>query len=307
VELRFGSGILTNFPVHYAEVGPPESRLRYRVIEPADYQFKLTTSNWTEHGQPQYQFSIHATAPGKSNAWTANPRGTVLLLHGYGLAQFAMAPWAFQLAEDGWRCVLVDLRGHGKSTGKRIFFGTRETTDMTQLLDVLKRDNLIGDKVGVVGESYGASLALRWKGMDPRVGPVVAIAPYAVLSNAVLNIGTDYAGWVPEWTVKSGLRNLPALLEVDPQQLDTISVLKDRPVPALFIAAAEDKVATSAEVKLLQQTASPGSKLIIVPDASHEAVTYYFDVLAGPVRDWLAGDESENTDGHQKLHSPPVH
>jgi cephalosporin-C deacetylase-like acetyl esterase len=42
--------------------------------------------------------------------------------------------------------------------------------------------------VAVIGESYGAALALRWKTMDPRVGNVVAIAPYVVLSNAVLNM-----------------------------------------------------------------------------------------------------------------------
>jgi pimeloyl-ACP methyl ester carboxylesterase len=72
----------------------------------------------------------------------------------------------------------------------------------------------------------------------------------------VLNIGRDYAGWVPEWTVKTGLRHLPELLDVSPGQLDTISVLQDRPVPALFIAAGDDKVAPQSEVQRLQEAAS---------------------------------------------------
>ena len=70
--------------------------------------------------------SFGADVPGRTNQWSAHPRGTVILLHGYGLAQFAMVPWAIRLAQSGWRCVLVDLRGHGKSTGKKVYFGTRE-------------------------------------------------------------------------------------------------------------------------------------------------------------------------------------
>jgi pimeloyl-ACP methyl ester carboxylesterase len=85
------------------------------------------------------------------------------------------------LAQEGWRCVLVDLRGHGKSTGRRIYFGVQEARDLSQLLDELARDGQLARPVATLGESYGAALALRWKGLDPRVGPVVAIAPCAVL------------------------------------------------------------------------------------------------------------------------------
>src|SRR5207244_1942766 len=81
----------------------------------------------------------HAGAPGRTNAWTPAASWTVVLLHGYGVAQVARAPWAVRLAQEGWRCVLVDLRGHGKSTGRRIYFGLRESRDLSQLLDRLAR------------------------------------------------------------------------------------------------------------------------------------------------------------------------
>ncbi len=232
VSLGFSPKFLTNFPVHVVSVGPPAAQMRYRIVEPADYHLVVTSSNWMKHGKPQYDFTFRADVPGRTNGWTAAPRGTVLLLHGYGLAQFSMAPWALRLAEEGWRCVLVDLRGHGKSTGKRIYFGTRETNDLSQLLDQLARDGHLVGPVAAVGESYGASLALRWKGVEPRVGAVVAIAPYAVFSNAVLNIAHEYTGWTWEawkpWktpffmvgsvvgsdpVIKSGLRKVPFGLE----------------------------------------------------------------------------------------------
>jgi pimeloyl-ACP methyl ester carboxylesterase len=289
VELAFSSKFLTNFPAHFVEVGPPPARLEYRVVEPADFGLEVSATNWTARGRAHFKFSFRADLPGRTNAWSGAPRGTVVLLHGYGVAQFAMSPWALRLAQDGWRCVLVDLRGHGHSTGKRIYFGARETGDLTQLLDQLARDGQLKEPVAALGESYGASLALRWKAADPRVGPVVAIAPYAVLSNAVLNICHEYARWVPKGWLKAGLRHLPAVLDVAPAQLDPATVLARQPVAALFIAGAADKVTPVADVRKLYERAAPGSGWVVVPGATHEAVTYFFAALVPPVLAWLDG------------------
>jgi pimeloyl-ACP methyl ester carboxylesterase len=292
VSLGFDANFLTNFPTHFVAVGPPAAKLRYRIVEPADYELKSSSTNWLKHGQPQYDFTFHADVPGQTNRWTGAPRGTAVLLHGYGISMFAMAPWALRLAQDGWRCVLVDLRGHGKSTGRQLYFGLQETYDLSQLLDRLAQDGQLAGPVAAVGESYGAALALRWEGVDPRVQKVVAIAPYGVLSNAVLNISQDYAGWMPKAFIKAGMKQLPSLLDVPPRELDTTTVLTRSPVAALFIAGAEDKVAPAAEVDGLRALAAPGSKFIVVPHATHEAVTYFFDDLAAPVSAWLNGESS---------------
>src|SRR5205807_4803988 len=225
VELAFGTVLLTNFPARYVDVGPPPARLCYRVVEPADYRLELSSTNWLEHGRRHFKFALDATLPGRPNAWTPALRGTVVLLHGYGVAQFAMAPWALRLAQEGWRCVLVDLRGHGKSTGQRIYFGVHEARDLSQLLDALAQDGQLACPVEAIGESYGAALALRWKAVEPRVASVVAIAPYAVLSNAVLNIRHEYAAWLPRAIVNAGLNHLPAVLNVEPGELDMTTVL----------------------------------------------------------------------------------
>jgi pimeloyl-ACP methyl ester carboxylesterase len=288
VTLDYGAKFLTNFPKHYVAVGPPAARLCYRVVEPADYHLTVTTSNWLEHGKPQFQFSFDATVPGPANAWTTAPRGTVFLLHGYGLAQFSLAPWALRLAQDGWRCVLVDLRGHGRSDGKRVYFGIHETNDLSQLMNQLAEDGRLAPPAAVFGESYGAALALRWATVEPRVQTVVAIAPYASLSNAVLNICQDYASWLPNGWIQARLRRLPACVGVPAAELDTTTVLVRHPVTALFVAGGKDTIAPMAEVTALEHLAAPGSRLMIVPNATHEALTYYFDELADPVLAWLS-------------------
>jgi len=289
VKLAFSPKFLTNFPKQFVEVGPPEARLCYRVVEPADYHLKISSTNWLEHGRKQFEFNFHADVPGESNIWTSVPRGTVVLLHGYGLAQFSMAPWALRLAQEGWRCVLVDLRGHGESTGEQIYLGIQEVHDLSQLLDELAQDGQLKEPVTAFGESYGAALALRWKTVEPRVHTVVAITPYAGLSNAVLNLRQEYAGWMPESLIKAGLKKLPLVLAIPAGELDTTTQLARHPVTALFVAGAEDTITPVRDVEQLQALAASGSELVVVPDATHEAVTYFFADLIPPVLIWLSG------------------
>ena len=290
VGLAYSPKFLTNFPKQFVDVGPPTARLCYRIIEPADYDLKVSSTNWLEHGQKQFEFKFTADVPGRTNVWTQSPRGTVVLLHGYGLAQFSMAPWALRLGQEGWRCVLVDLRGHGKSTGKRIYFSLQETHDLSQLLDKLAKEGKLKEPVAAFGESYGAALALRWKTVEPRVRTVVAITPFAGLSNSVLNLRQEYASWLPKTLIKSGLKKLPAVLGTTAGELDTTTVIARNPMTALFVAGAEDKIAPVKDVEQLRALATPGSGLVIVPDATHESVKYFFPNLVPPVLTWLLGN-----------------
>ena len=288
VLLAFHPNFLTNFARQFATAGPPAAELCYRVIQPADYHLQVSSTNWLEHGWKRTEFEFHADLPARTNRWSSQPRGTVVLLHGYALAQFSMAPWALRLAQEGWRCVLVDLRGHGRSTGKQIYYGLQETRDLSQLLDQLARDGQLKEPVAAFGESYGAVMALRWKPVEPRLSAVVAVTPYAGLSNTVMNLRGEYAGWLPQWLIRSGLKKLPPLLGTTAAELDTTTALARHPVSALFVAAGGDKLTPSSDVEQVHALAVPGSKLIVVPDGTHETVTYFLADLAPPVLVWLS-------------------
>lgn len=305
IELDFGTNVLTDIPSKFLEVGPPEARLRYRVIEPRDYHQTFALTEWAHGGKTWFRFTFSRDRPGATNSFTSAPRGTVILLHGYSMDQRRMIPWAFRLAEEGWRCVLVDLRGHGKSSGKQIHFGLVETQDLTQLLDALDRDGQLAKPVAALGESYGAALALRWKSVETRVENVVAIAPYAELSRAILNIRDHNASFVPKILVKAGLKHLPEVLNCDPAQLDTTTVLEKSQLPALFVAGENDNIAPPNDVRRLEALATNSSQLLIVPRASHEALPYFFDRLVQPVLSWL--DRPANSSGisqHAETNSP---
>jgi len=294
VSVVYDDNAFTNFPPRTVEVGPPAAQLFYRVVEPRDFHLEIASTNWLQRGKLHSRFSFQTHLPDATNAWTQSPRGTVVLLHGYGLSQFAMAPWALRLAEDGWRCVLVDLRGHGKSTGRRIYYGVHETKDLSQLLDALAHDGQLASPVAAMGDSFGAALALRWKTSEPRIGSVVAISPYATLSNATLNICRENASWVPRSIIRAGLRELPSILNVEPGELDTITVLARHPVAALIITGENDRIAPVADVQRLFNEAAPGSEFFVVPRATHETVPYFFDDLVPPVLAWLNGKPEPN-------------
>ena len=272
-----------------AVVGQPPARLEALVIEPGHYGFRAS-SHWEISGsRPVFRFEMRLSPSTNSAEVPPQLRGTIFLLHGYALSKDVLLPWGFSLAEAGWRCVLVDLRGHGRSGGDHIYFGTREPEDLRDLLNELTRRQAISGPVGVLGDSYGATIALRWAAEDSRVHTVVALAPYDKLADAMEGIRQSYSAWVPRRWVRSAAAKLPNLLEVPPGRLDTSSALTDHTVEALFVAGEKDVVATVAAVQQLQELARPGSRLIILPQAAHEELPYEFDALEQPVKDWFDG------------------
>ncbi len=288
VTLEFSEKMLTAFTNQYLQVDSPVARIRYRIIPPADYQFRWTNRLDEGHGQLDLHFTADgARLPNGKNYAPRAERGTVLLLHGYGVSGFEMLPWAFLLAKEGWRCVLVDLRGHGKSTGKRIYFGVQEVRDLSTLLDKLEQTSDLTKPIAVVGHSYGAALALRWRITDPRVGRVVAISPYADLSSAVLRMRQQYASWFPKSFIEAGLRKLPELLGVNPSDLNPSRWIQKKPETSLFIAGGADKIAPVEDIDRLYKLSGPGNQLLIIPNAAHEPLPFYLDVLEAPIIQWL--------------------
>jgi PhoPQ-activated pathogenicity-related protein len=108
-----------------------------------------------------------------------------------------------------------------------------------------------------------------------------------VLSNAVLNICHDYASFIPRAIIRAGIKQLPVVLGVPGEDLNTGTVLTRHPITALFVAGTADDVMPIADVRALFEQALPGSKLVLVPGATHETVTYHFSELLPPVLAWF--------------------
>lgn len=113
------------------------------------------------------------------------PRGTVLVLHGIRGDKRSMIGVGRALRDRGLRAVLVDLRGHGRSSGRWLTYGVVESRDLHQLLDQLEALGLVEGPVGVYGASYGGAAALQLAALDPRVEAVASLSTFASLREVV--------------------------------------------------------------------------------------------------------------------------
>ncbi len=122
-------------------------------------------------------------------AWVFRPRraaGTsevdwVLVLHGIGDGKRSMVGLARRFAARGVGAVVLDLRGHGGSSGDALGFGALEVEDLRCALDDLRRRGIATGRLGVYGPSYGGGVAMRFAAADERVDRVFAVAAFATL------------------------------------------------------------------------------------------------------------------------------
>jgi pimeloyl-ACP methyl ester carboxylesterase len=182
-------------------VGPPAAELSVAVINPRNY--KVSVSVW--HGEPKGRVwpQTDWALPAQPLDLASLPKATVIVLHGFQDSKEDMIHWALYLAQNGYRAVLVDLRGHGRSTGNWVGYGAFEARDLKQVIDDLEQRHLVAGRIGVLGISYGASVGLQLAGLDKRIETVVAMEPFSDPRIAVKEFARAVVpGFVSGWTDK---------------------------------------------------------------------------------------------------------
>lgn len=287
VLLRWPAGVLERFPCGTNFVGNPAVALRWIRIEPADYGLAVVPRRigGRGDGRMEYEFGFRLPAEGLPPAGAA--RGTAFVVHGYGVDLETMFPWAVSLAEAGWCSVLVDLRGHGASGGRRVSFGVWETNDLCRLRRDLEAGGQVRGPYVALGHSLGAALVLRWQSVDPEVRASVALGAYARFVPAAGRVRSEYAPWLPPAWVRRAAGRVPEILGVPPEALETEEALAGRPVRALLVASAQDVITPPEDSLRLRGKLGEGSGLLVVGGGTHETLPYLFEQHGRRVRDWL--------------------
>ena len=246
------------------EVGPPQAKLSVSIVEP-DEDFMA------EHGRA---------------------KGTVLVLHGIFVRSVWMMPQADMLAGGGYRAVLVDLRGHGRSSGGRMTFGVQEAKDLSQVIDELQHRGLVEGNIGVCGVSYGAATAIHLAGHDPRIKAVVAVAPFSTVRDEVPHFGrimVPGAGWmVPESLFQDAVDQAGRLARFDPDRDTTVEAIKQTEARVLLVHGTGDLVVPHKHSVRLHDAAPEKSELVSVPWVGH--VVIWVDPMgdvAKKTREWF--------------------
>lgn len=145
-----------------------------------------------------------------------------ILLHGHTGSRYGMLKYAPLFWPRGCDLMLYDHRYHGGSAGDYGTYGYYEKQDaLAALAWFEQRSGLPADKIGVLGESYGASTALQLAPLAPDLAFIAADSPYEDLNTiigeqAVQRFGSWTQLFVPGALALSGLRADFAPSEVSP-------------------------------------------------------------------------------------------
>ena len=206
---------------------------------------------------------------------TAEPEGTVVMVHGLNRTRVEMVKKVPFAHERGWNALLLDLRHHGESGGEATTFGVREKEDVRAAADVA-RERSAGPLV-LWGVSLGGAAVVLAAADDPLVAGIICDSSFRNLRDTVAHHIRLFRGWrwwlrvVPAWPVTDEVlfwMGRKGGFDTDAADvLDAAARLGDR--PALFVANSEDRRMPKEIAFDLAAAAGPAAEVLIVPGRSH--------------------------------------
>jgi pimeloyl-ACP methyl ester carboxylesterase len=222
---------------------------------------------------------------GNVNVWTTTIGSgpSVLLLHGWGGSGNDMMPIATALASAGFRCVVIDMPGHGRSPGRE--------SSLVQFLGAIRAvTGSLGTPDLVVGHSFGGSAAVfSIAELELPVRGAVLIAPAPGPSYYLERFARTVG--LPAERTDGMVRNLVQRVGRSMESLDTLAASnRATHVPALILHDPSDRevpfayaeqMASSWPMSQLVPTNSGGHRRILRdPEVIEAALSFTEAVIA---------------------------
>jgi dipeptidyl aminopeptidase/acylaminoacyl peptidase len=202
-------------------------------------------------------------------------RGTIVLLHGVRMDKRSLVPEAVALIDAGYRVVLVDLRGHGESTGDFLTYGTREAADVDALLSWLETKASLGP-LGVFGFSYGGAVALALAALEPKVQAVVAVSTFSTLRGVVTDYRNKYLPGplklIPDAWFQGAVDDAAGLAQFDPDTQSPLNAVERSNERLLLIHGAADTQVPPRHSLALAAAAGSRATVVTLPGATHDSM-----------------------------------
>jgi pimeloyl-ACP methyl ester carboxylesterase len=275
-------------PLRYTRlsVGPPAAELQILELPTQDYHVTASSQVVTNQtGKTVLQLSIVT-----NNVVNFKPRSTpatLFLLHGYMLGKESMMAWALHLAQSGYRVVLVDLRGHGKSTGAEVAFGKYEVNDLRQVLDQLIARGECDADIGVVGFSYGATLALHWAAQDARIRTVIGLAPYNQPAQTFARLASALKVPITQRAAQKAAVLAAERLQLNWADWAGETAMRQLRVPTLLIGGGNDTVCPPEDLQRLREVAGGPVKIQMIDPADHFSLPMAMHLMRKTIETWL--------------------
>ncbi len=227
------------------EIGFPPANLRAALIS-LESESGATISGW------------HIVAD--------DSRGVIVLLHGIRGSRLSMLERARFLNAAGYSIVMIDLQGHGESSGEQITIGHLEKHDARAAVEFARKQHP-NEPIGVIGVSLGGASALLASPLG--IDALVIESVYPDIESAINNRVAARLGplsTIPAWLL---LMQLGPRLGFEKSQLRPIDHVSKVGCPVFVISGTEDLHTTAAETRSLFEAAEEPKELWLVDGAAH--------------------------------------
>jgi alpha-beta hydrolase superfamily lysophospholipase len=240
--------------------------------------------------------------PIRELAWELpEPKGTVVLAHGYLEHIERYGPVAEALNQSGWSVRGADLRGHGRSGGRRCF--ARSLDEYLDDLSLVVRRSRAAVPAGplfLLGHSFGGLLAFEWALRDGSAGltGLVLTSPFFRLKwepPALSRLAALAGRFFPTVTAPSGIRGPDVtrdperaaeyertcqkrasagwLRAVLPAQKDAMDRAERMKLPCLIVQAGDDRVSDpKAALEVFERLGSTDKAWKLLEGQRHEVL-----------------------------------
>ena len=266
--------------------------MAYWYGQPSAYDFRANVQEQREDHHysinVDYNFGVE---PAKAPALPA--RGSVILLHPWGMEGSALTIWALQFTSAGYAVVVPDLRSHGESADAPVGYGPREADDIVDLVHDLRAANRLPGPLYLFGVSYGGTVALFSAPKLTDVHGVIALEPYAnaaaVIRRAPASGLFGYrwlASWIRLREVDHAIQRASQQLGVDLAHVDPGDALAHTPWCVLILRGTEDNLIAGDALRELARR-SPRASYVEVSQEGHLNLPMRTDRLFPPLLDWM--------------------
>lgn len=267
-------------------------RIAYWYGLPRAYAYKAKLSE--ERRGKHVAFSVRYDFESPKQAAPLPARGSVVLLHPWGMEGSTMAGWGFAFAGAGYVVVMPDLRSQGSSGDAPVGYGPREAGDIVALVRGLEAAGRLPAPVYLLGASYGATVALFTAPQLPEVRGVVALEPYAdavdVIHRAPASDLFGYrwlARWITPHELDAAIARADRKLGIDLAGIDPGAALAQTRACTLILGGSRDTLIPPASLRRLARR-SPEARYVEVAGEGHVTLPLRTDRLFPPLLKWMA-------------------
>lgn len=269
-------------------VGPPEAELAVTIVEPRNYELEY---EFLDYKNNTIELDVAINGPEKAGEARKPDKGTVIILPGLLQSRYTMTFWGIGFAQRGYRAALVDLRGHGESSGKYLTYGIQEARDTVQVIEALDAHGDLEPPVVLLGASYGAVTALMVAAQSDTVDAVIAFEPFTDAPSAIEHMARAISPLlsrvISHRTMADAIDKASRISGVDLRRARAIDAMRKVKVPVLLVHGQEDTWVPPHNSFELYRAANGDSSLFIIPDAGHMDLAMRYDQFSERVFEWL--------------------